>query len=88
MDPKQVGRVTDKLAAQAEADRELRYTKAVAGWAIALSVAIWATFFLWEDFREKLMKDGLWWLPLAATLMIAVAVMFAHDKRSHPPSSG
>lgn len=90
MDPQERQRVTNNLAAQVQADtaeREQRYNEAVAGWAIVGSAVIWAAFLLWEDFRDRLMRDGLWWVPLAATLMIAVAAMFL-SKKGHPPSSG
>lgn len=87
MDPKEVGRVTDNLTAQAAADKDQKYNEAVAGWAVVGSAVIWAAFLLWEDFRDRLMRDGLWWVPLAATLMIAVAGLII-SKKGHPPSSG
>lgn len=87
MDPKQVQQVTDNLAAQTAADKEQRYNEAVAAWVIAGSGAIWIAFLLWDDFRNRLMREGLWWIPLAATLMIACSGLIV-SKKGHPPSSG
>lgn len=84
MDPKQVEQVTDKLAHE---DKEQRYNEAVAAWAIAGSGAIWIAFLLWDDFRAKLMKEGLWWLPIAATFMIALAGLIV-SKKADDSSSG
>lgn len=83
----EVERVTDSLEAHAEIDKDQRYNQTVAMVTIAASSAIWVAFLLWEDFRDRLMRDGLWWLPIAATLMIAVAAVIV-SKKGRPPSSG
>lgn len=87
-DPQEIQQVTDSLARQVEADKaDQRYTETVVMVTVAISATIWAFFLLWDDFRDRLVKDGLWWLPLAATFMIAVAAVIV-SKKGRPPSSG
>ena len=86
MEPHEIQRVENDLGAEADADRERRYHESVAGWPVAIATSIWAAFLLWEDFREHLMQEGMWWVPLAATLGIVVAAMMV-SKKGVPPSS-